>query len=154
MKIIAHRGNIEGPDSNLENHPNQVDLAINYGFDCEIDLHYLEENFYLGHDTPTHLVSIKWLLERKNRLWIHCKNYSALNKFAEDKNSFNYFWHQEDDFTLTSTNLIWTFPGQKFGQQSILVLPELYLDLNAIDKETMKKVYGVCTDYPLKFINY
>ena len=46
MKIIAHRGNIEGPDSNLENHPNQVDLAINYGFDCESDLHYIEENYY------------------------------------------------------------------------------------------------------------
>lgn len=154
MKIIAHRGNIEGPDSNLENHPYQVDLAINHGFDCEIDLYYWEKNFYLGHDTPTHLVSIEWLIERKDSLWIHCKNYSALDKFVKVEESFIYFWHQEDDFTLTSTNLIWTFPGQKLGQKSILVLPELYIDLDRIDEDIVGKVYGVCTDYPSKFISH
>jgi hypothetical protein len=129
-----------------------VDLALNCGFDCEIDLYYLEGNFYLGHDEPTHLVPIEWLVERKNRLWIHCKNYSALNKFAEDLNPYNYFWHQNDDFTLTSTNLIWTFPGQQLGQKSILVLPERYLSLDSIDQETLKNVYGVCTDFPSKFM--
>ena len=152
MKIISHRGNIDGPNSSMENNPNQVDLVLNCGFDCEIDLYYLEENFYLGHDNPTHLVTIEWLVERKNRLWIHCKNYSALNKFAGDLNRFIYFWHQNDNFTLTSTNLIWTFPGQQLGQKSILVLPESYLNLDSFDQETLKKVYGVCTDFPSKFM--
>lgn len=153
MKIIAHRGNINGPDSNLENHPSQVELAISQRFDCEIDLYYSKDNFYLGHDAPNHLVSIEWLLEHRDSLWIHCKNYSALDKFIEMGESFNFFWHQKDDFTLTSTNLIWTFPGQKVGQKSILVLPELYIDFKEIGKEIMKKVYGVCTDYPSRFVN-
>jgi hypothetical protein len=71
---------------------------------------------------------------------------------VDDQNPFNYFWHQNDDFTLTSTNLIWTFPGQQIGQQSILVLPERYLSLDSIDKETLKNVYGVCTDFPSRFM--
>ena len=27
--------------------------------------------------------------------------------------SLNYFWHQTDDFTLTSHGYIWTYPGKK-----------------------------------------
>ena len=29
--------------------------------------------------------------------------------------TFNYFWHQNDKFTLTSKGYIWTFPGNKYS---------------------------------------
>ena len=38
MKIISHRGNIEGPNSSTENFPDQINDCINRGYDVEIDL--------------------------------------------------------------------------------------------------------------------
>ena len=54
-------------------------------------------------------------------------------------NFLDYFWHQEDDFTLTSKGFVWTFPGKEVGVKSVLV------DLNGdnVDQEC----YGICSDY-------
>ena len=38
MIYIAHRGLTNGPDKELENHPEQIKRAISQGFDCEVDL--------------------------------------------------------------------------------------------------------------------
>ena len=53
----------------------------------------------------------------------------------------NYFWHQEDDFTLTNNGFIWTYPNKPFTNKSIIVLTK---------KEKLnkyKKAYGVCSDF-------
>ena len=81
MKIIAHRGNLTGPNALTENSPDQINLCISKGYDVEIDVWYREENFYLGHDNPIFKIPFSYLLERKERLWIHCKNQNALFKF-------------------------------------------------------------------------
>lgn len=150
MKIIAHRANLDGPNVNLENQPDQIDLAISCGFDAEIDVWYQDGKLFLGHDEPQYKVSWRWLAQRRKSLWIHCKNLDALYEFSFGTSGFNYFWHQEDHFTLTSKNYIWTYPGQDYRSNSVVVMPEIsYLK----EKESLKDIitwecYGVCTDYP------
>ena len=38
MKLIAHRGNINGSEPDNENSPEYIDKCIELGFDVEIDL--------------------------------------------------------------------------------------------------------------------
>ena len=106
----------------------------------EIDVWYTD-GFYLGHDKPEFKVSRKFL-ENKN-LWCHAKNLKALEKLQKIKTK--YFWHQEDDYTLTSNGYIWTYPGKNLSKKSISVLPEL--------KKTKlsKSISGICSDFIAKY---
>lgn len=140
MKLIAHRGLFNGPDKNLENMPNQIIQAINLGFDCEIDLWVVKNDLYLGHDYGQFKVD-KNFLSHPN-LWIHAKNLDALNFLLTT--SYNYFWHQTDDFTLTSHRYIWTYPGKDLGEKSILVMPEL---INMVVDIQRLNCFGICSDY-------
>ena len=152
MKIIAHRGNLDGPNPLTENHPDIIDEAISEGFDVEIDLRYdrFDDKIYLGHDDPQYAINWYWLGSRKDNLWIHCKNIEALYEFSRGTSGFNYFWHQNDNFTLTSKNHIWTYPGQSYTAKSIIVMPELSINLNQFDDLIAYNCHGICTDYPSK----
>jgi hypothetical protein len=153
MKLIAHRGNINGPLPLEENRPEYVENAIGKGFDVEIDLWYdsYTNSMYLGHDDPQYVVDILWLCKYRENLWIHCKNIEALYKFSSETNGYNYFWHQDDDYTLTSMRYIWTYPGKSYTSKSVIVMPEKFLkdDLNSL---MVYNCYGVCTDYPSKLV--
>jgi len=145
MKLISHRGNINGPNLLEENNPEYIDFALKLCYDVEIDLRLENNKFYLGHDEPQYYVPMIWLVERKDNLWIHCKDLDCLNNFSNSPIDFNYFWHQEDDYTLTSKNFIWTYPGKEYKSKSVIVMPEWdnmsYDELKNID------CYGVCSDY-------
>jgi hypothetical protein len=147
MKLIAHRGNINGSNKLEENKPEYVENAISVGFDVEIDIWYNtnENNFYLGHDNPQYVVTKHWLELNINKLWIHCKNLEALYHFVNTTNGYNYFWHQQDDFTLTSKNYIWTYPGKLHTKSSVIVMPE-WDDINWDNFKSIN-CFGICTDY-------
>lgn len=135
-KIIAHRGNIDGP-SLLENSPGFLLETISKGFDVEVDIRFIDNRWYLGHDKPTYPVGEIFLNQIKDFAWFHCKNLDALYKL--DINTYKYFWHQNDDYTLTSNGYIWTYPSKEITSKSIIV------DLELINK--YDNVYGICTDY-------
>ena len=141
MILISHRGNTNGRVESLENNPSYVDLAISNEYDVEVDVWYLGGLLYLGHDKPQYVTDIKWFRDRLTKLWIHCKNIDSIMYFQECGYEFNYFWHQEDDITLTSKNNIWTFPGKKLTNRSIAVLPESIKDWE------LTECFGVCSDY-------
>jgi hypothetical protein len=148
MKLIAHRGNIDGPNPSKENSPEYIDFAIQLGYNVEIDVRCEDNQFYLGHNDPQYYVPMTWLVKRKDNLWIHCKDLKSLDVFSNSPVDFNYFWHQEDDFTLTSKNYIWTYPGKPYTYKSIIVMPELFV--SDIDRLTDLKVYNcfaICSDY-------
>ncbi len=183
-KIIAHRANIGGPKPEIENNPDQIDKCIGEGYQVEIDLRIDNDSssLWLGHDAPKYEVTWTWLAHRARDLWIHCKNYQTLIKLSTNdisKNNKNdistseykFFWHNNDDYTLTSNNIIWTYPGKpdiikspnfqkeikdscdlnRQSQQffnTILVMPEW----GDIDWEFLKvlRCHGICTDYPEK----
>lgn len=147
MKLIAHRGNISGPNSAEENNPSYIDTALKMSYDVEIDLRYEDQKFYLGHDQAQYEVSEVWLIERKNNLWIHCKDLNSLSALSETEIDFNYFWHQNDDFTLTSKNYIWTYPGKSFSSKSVIVMPEWNTPLEDLIDILDYECFGVCSDY-------
>ncbi len=139
---IAHRGNLNGP-SHKENQTSYLTDAIAAGYDVELDLWKIKDLLWLGHDGPQYLIPESFLLEIGHAAWIHCKNLEALDFLATTLPQLRYFWHQEDDFTLTSNGYIWTYPGKPVTSKSVIV------DLDLADKNNYIDVaYAVCTDYP------
>lgn len=140
MIFIAHRGNIDGPNEK-ENRPDYIDAALEKNLDVEIDLRY-NNGFFLGHDEPQYNIDIDWLEHRKNKLWIHCKDSYALEKLL--CTDFNYFWHDTDDYTITSKGFIWAYPGKRcLNDKTIIVMPEKSGNLDEIKYTS---AYGVCSD--------
>lgn len=149
MILISHRGNINGKNLSLENHPEYIDKALSLGFDVEIDIWYLSKSFYLGHDNPEIKIGVEWLYERQKKLWIHCKNLQALPILAElentnDKFDFNFFFHDDDDAVLTSKKFVWVYPGKQPLKNSIAVMPE-------INNDDLSLCIGVCSDNIIHF---
>lgn len=142
MILISHRGNINGINKKYENNPTYIQSAINKGYNVEIDVWY-KNAFFLGHDRPQFKVSQKFLENKK--FWCHAKNLEALEKLQKLKTK--YFWHQEDDYTLTSNGYIWTYPGKKLSKKSICVLPELN------KKKLPKLISGICSDFIERYKN-
>jgi len=142
VKIIAHRGNINGPDPSIENKPDQIEYIISEGYDCEIDLWYIDEKIYLGHDSPQYKINLDFLLNYSDKLWCHCKHLASF-EYLLKYNELNCFYHQTDDYILTSKNIIWVYPGKKVPRNGIVVMPELFEI-----KYDESYIGGICTDYP------
>jgi hypothetical protein len=141
MLFIAHRGLTDGPNAKLENHPDQIRESLRQGYDCEVDVRYIDGKWLLGHDNPDYEVDFEFL--EKSGLWIHAKNLEAL--YVLTATHLNYFWHQEDDFTLTSQGYIWTYPDKPLTKHSVMVMPEWNNPdlLNIKDTEC----FGICSDF-------
>jgi hypothetical protein len=157
--IIAHRGNLNGPNPGKENHPSYIDEAIRAGFAAEIDLWVLPVNenmpngpqqAWLGHDRPQYGVDWWWFESREDFLWIHCKNLAAL-EFCENHQLVSYFAHDKDDFVLTSCGTIWTYPKStiQLCKKSIPVIFNRY-DMIWPASEVVN-AYGICTDDALYY---
>ena len=144
MKLISHRGNLTGPNKELENNPTYIINAINSGYDVEIDAWLdKDQNIYLGHDEPLYLIKKDFIKNNISRLWIHCKNIEMLYMLCTKIPESNFFWHENDKFTLTSKNIIWTYPGKEVTPVSVMV----YLDPVPDGWETDDGMYGICSDY-------
>ena len=116
MKFIA-----QNPDR--ENYPDYIDEAIGHGFDAEVDIWIVNNQYFLGHETPQYPIDLKWLNERCNNLWCHAKNLEGLHNLIHG--NLNVFWHQNDDYTLTTHNFIWTYPNREireFSYRQIILL--------------------------------
>ena len=144
MKLISHRGNINGRNLSFENEPTYIDLAIKKGFDVEVDVWYVDNIIWLGHDNPQYKVDFRWFRDRVSKLWVHCKNIESVIYFKECEYDINYFWHQNDTVTLTSLNHIWAYPGKQPIKNSIAVMPEIFND-------NVSECYGVCSDFIEKY---
>jgi hypothetical protein len=139
-KFISHRGNLYKKDLDRENNIEFIEEVIDMGFDCEVDLWMVDSKIFLGHDKPFQNISIQNLIDLNSNLWIHCKNLEILDYLIDNSDfNLNFFWHQKDDYTLTSKNYIWTYPGKKITKNSVIV------DLNhkAIFNTS---VFGICSD--------
>jgi len=145
MKLISHRGNLNGPNLERENHPDYIFEAIQAGYDVEIDVWFKDGKFYLGHDEPQYLFPYDLLNGYYNKLWIHCKDMeslSNLNELDSNGSKLNYFSHENDLGVLTSRGYIWSANLYKRG---ILVMPEIF------NKEPNEDTLGVCSDYITKY---
>mgnify|MGYP003651244795 CR=1 FL=1 len=144
MILISHRGNLSGPNPDLENSQNYINTALSQGFDVEIDVWMVDGKFYMGHDTPQYETQVDFI--KQERLWLHIKNIEMLQWIVTS--SFgNFFWHQNDDYTLTSKNFIWAYPDVPVPHQdtksAIAVLPS--------DNFNINNFAGVCSDHIIKY---
>lgn len=167
MIRIAHRGNLDGPNPEKENHPDYITAALKENFSAEIDAWIVDNKIYLGHDGPEYEATEyfqyqgKWYAynfphfngswhgevfhEAIPALWIHCKNFDALNDTWFLKG--HKFFHDQDDFTLTDSGYIWTYPRNlPVDRISVAVMPE------RVPEWDISNAGAVCTDFPRKYL--
>lgn len=141
MILISHRGNTNGKNLKLENSIEYIEQAITMGYEVEVDIWIEDGKLYTGHDSPVYETSLDWIFSNKLKLWLHCKNIDALEFLKNTNSKLNYFWHQNDDVTITSLGYFWTYPGKKLTKNSICVLPEL------LKSENINISAGICSDF-------
>ena len=143
MKIISHRGNLEGRIPSEENNPDYIEEAIRSGFDVEIDLWLYENGFYLGHDEPEYQIDLNFL--KNERLWVHAKSMKTA-EFLYKQPLIHWLWHETDKMTLTSKGYIWCFPG--YSCKDCIIV-----DKDGRTPSCSDNIWGVCTDYPYRWRN-
>jgi hypothetical protein len=147
--LIAHRGNLSGPNPELENHPDYIKKALDMGYNVEIDVWYEDNKWWLGHNSPIYEIEKDFFYN--NAIWCHAKNLEALYQLAMlgripgSDRWVHFFWHQDDDVTLTSRGYFWTYPGKSLTTKSIAVLPEIS------EGDNFNKCAGICTDFVLAY---
>jgi hypothetical protein len=183
--IISHRGNLDGPNKDRENHPDYLEAALKKGYGIEFDVWFENGQWALGHDEPKYAVTFSYLLRLGGvaeneyyggpRAWMHLKNLEAVqemlaidhyascgptgrsidNEFTTRKlaKRINYFWHQEDDLTITNHGFIWVHPKvQMIPMHSAWVVPELKQKNSTTQYDynntNWTRASFVCVDYP------
>lgn len=147
MHLIAHRGNLNGSNPELENHPDYLRKALDEGYEIETDVWVLEnETLMLGHDEPQYPVDIAFL--KDSRVWCHAKNLRALLRLS--KEGCHVFSHDRDDYVLTSMGRVWAYPGMSLAPGVICVMPERAF----YTLDDLKACGGVCTDRVVEYRSY
>ena len=147
MFLIAHRGNINGPVPDLENHPSYIEQTLKLGYDIEIDIWFKNDQFYLGHDEASYPIDFAWIKNNSTKLWIHCKDKNSLEELFLINSklcNLNFFWHENDFVTMTSKGYIWASPGKQPIKNSIAVMPEWHQD-------DVSCCVGICSDFISKY---
>lgn len=140
MLIISHRGNLNGKNPKMENHPDYIKNAIKSGYAVEIDIWYENNKFILGHDFPQYVIDLDFLIN--DQLWCHAKNTDALHNLL--KNKLHCFWHENDKFTLTSRGIPWCYPNN-WIDNGITVIKENQYNIP-------NNILGVCVDNPVEWV--
>jgi len=140
-RFIAHRGNRYGANPARENKPDYLMEALAEGFDVEMDVWLMPEGWFLGHDAPEHPVALTFLFA--SNCWLHCKNGAALALLSTFP-GVNCFFHQGDDYTLTSKGYVWTYPNRPLpeGNKTIAVMCGRTQDV----LQQNKGLAGICAD--------
>ena len=60
MKIISHRGNLHGKEVDNENNPEYIKKALRK-FEVEVDVWFIDDSWFLGHDRPQYPVDLDFL---------------------------------------------------------------------------------------------
>ena len=144
MRLISHRGNLDGPEPDKENRPTFIQAAIDLGYDVEVDVRLIDGNLFLGHDKPDYPVDIQWLLARRSSLWIHAKNFPAMNLLID--HGFQVFCHQADKHAVIgNTRYLWSCDVAEANERS--VIPLISAEEIEANKGLDMRFHGVCSDY-------
>lgn len=139
MFYISHRGNLTGADPDRENSLEAISQAINKGYEVEVDIWRDNRGaFYTGHDKPVYKIDLGLVKTWIPKIWFHAKNLYALETLLSMKD-IRIFWHQQDQYTLTSNGYIWTYPNEPVCNRSIIVC-------NDICSYPQGSISGICSD--------
>jgi len=139
--FISHRGNLNGPNKDVENHPDYLIETLQQGYNVETDVLYLKGNYYLGHDLPQYKIKLNFLLQSK--LWLHCKNNAAFVKLLEAKT--NCFFHESELVVLTGHGYKWYHSDSidtniEYDSKSVVAIPNQQYNIKGVN---------ICSDYLL-----
>lgn len=156
-KLICHRANLMGPSDAENKLCSIMNCLLNYNYDVEIDIHFIDGVIHVGHDLPAKFIMttqdfLNTFSSYKERLWLHCKNIESIILFSELDVKFNFFGHTDDEFVLTSYGYIFTRPNV-IHKKSIVVMPELIINDNKINIDHFNSE-GILTDYPIQYETY
>jgi hypothetical protein len=146
-QLILHRG-LSIHDRLTENEPNTLATRDNNNLNVECDIWYHKNKWYLGHDSPTYLIeNIDLFLKSKQRL-IHAKDGKTLAEIIDYCNKRGYdneiFYHTNEDYVLTTSNMIIAYPGKELYKNTLCMMPE---NMNReITNEEYNNIIGVCSD--------
>jgi hypothetical protein len=142
---ICHRGNLAGPQKQLENNFGILIQRSIQGLDVEIDVWYHEGSLWLGHDKPEYKITLDWLASCKRRL-IHCKDGKTLEYLTLESGrkalDLHLFYHTNEHYAITSKGHLLVCPGQPLLQGSLCMMPEL---ANYTEEEKLK-CFSICSD--------
>jgi len=150
VKIISHRGNLNGPNPNEENKFEYLLKAFQLGYIVELDLWKVNGKLYLGHDSPQYELDETIFINSKllNNSLIHCKNSDSLKYMISLNLNLECFAHQEDDYAFTNKGTLLIHPNTKdVIKEGIIMMPER----GSFTENDIKNVYALCTDYPIKY---
>jgi hypothetical protein len=78
MKFISHRGNVDGPNEDKENHPDYINDALGIGYDVQFWLHAKNgEAFYKLLNDKNYNFNVfwhtteDWILTSKKYIWTY-----------------------------------------------------------------------------------
>jgi len=108
MDFIAHRGNYQGRDSTRENTQEYMNEAIEAGHHVEVDVQLLNGVLWYGHDNPQAWADEKFLAKRE--VIVHAKTIECIPPLMHI--DAHFFFHDQDDCTLTSNGWVWCYPGK------------------------------------------
>jgi hypothetical protein len=111
-------------------------MALDGGYDAEVDVWSVDGEWFLGHDRPLYRTSLALL--QNERVWCHAKDIPALDRLLDA--SCHCFIHDRDEATLTSKGIIWTYPGKLLTKRSVCLFPERH-HVKPID------CHGICSDF-------
>jgi hypothetical protein len=138
---IAHRGNYKGKNVARENRIDYIEEAIAAGYDVEIDVRYIKDEFWLGHDEPQERIDVSFL--ERGSIWTHAKNLEAHVQLWHNP-KVQVFWHDADPFTFTSKGIKWVGPGSSTFD-GIMVMPDYHTVMELTSGMSVLPL-GICAD--------
>ena len=145
MILYAHRGNLNGKNVDLENNPDYIEHALKSGFSVEIDVHYTDNKFYLGHDEPLYEIDESYL--ENSKLICHAKTSESFMMMLKNR-YIHTFWNSKDLYAITSEDFLWSLDSEKgIVDNPKLILCDVEFRGFMITKWHYDKFYGICSDY-------
>lgn len=105
INLIAHRGNLFGPNLLRENQPEYLLSALKQGYSVETDVWYWDGSLQLGHDWPTHPFNIEDF--DPLRTYWHCKTISTLQYLRQNYPHLQFFYQEKDAASYISNGNYW-----------------------------------------------
>lgn len=138
-KLIAHRGNVTGPQPDRENRFDYLIEAIAAGYDVEVDVWKAGGSWFFGHNGPSYSVTLTQIQEIAPHAWFHIKNVAA--GIAMGFHGFHSFTHDQEPYAYTSRGIKWSHRGEP-NQLGIVCMPNL-----DTEQDLIRNCHGVCHDY-------
>lgn len=142
--IIAHLGNTQGRAPERENRVPYINAALKAGWHVLVDVRFHNGGFYLPHSTGFDCVPPSFF--SKQRIWSRASDPDTLDALCNI--GAHALVASEAPFTLTSSQFVWTLPGNTLSLRSIAAYPELgdpaWLDAY--------EPAGICSNEPLNYV--